>query len=532
LNRERIWPLLEALLLAALVALVLAASGEAVRASYHGYLHVSVGEAVLREGLRPENPYHAGVALRYYTLYPLLGVTLGRLGNLGPLWAFVALNVLAALLLPVALDALGRRLRLGFAARRAAFWSMLLGFNGLGWIGYLFSAGDPFGSAPVYALMPMTFAREAWGFDARLQAFLPKFLNVSSYALALPFLLFALAASRPLLAAAALGLALALNPIVGGVAGLLLAGREALRWKHSSWREKLAWCLCGLAAGLCALPFLLPSFTPAPVGPSLTGNPALGGSPFANWLGPQWLLALPAWLGWRQMETLARRWLLLGALLLSALVLWGEMPQGNEYKMARLLSVLLAIPAGVWLAQRSRILLALGGLLTLPPLLLSVHAYLAYGRQSPPLVLEARQGVLVPAAWAEQQLSRDARLFEYYADSRAVLVAPPQLFRGAQSRALVQGSLLAPFAQHPLYADLPQIHNEGQADLGARLDELRALYSGSLGEAEIALGVMRARFPDRALVILNAPDTREGLLEAAGGREEQPGAWFVRPQPE
>jgi hypothetical protein len=96
----------------------------------------------------------------------------------------------------------------------------------------------------------------------------------------------------------------------------------------------------------------------------------------------------------------------------------------------------------------------------------------------------------------------------------------------------VQGSLLAPFAQHPLYADLPQIHNEGQADLGARLDELRALYSGSLGEAEIALGVMRARFPDRALVILNAPDTREGLLEAAGGREEQPGAWFVRPQPE
>lgn len=164
MNRERIWPLLEGLLLAALVALVLAASGEAVRASYHGYLHVSVGEAVLREGLRPENPYHAGVALRYYTLYPLLGVTLGRLGNLGPLWAFVALNVLAALLLPVALDALGRRLRLGFAARRAAFWSMLLGFNGLGWIGYLFSAGDPFGSAPVYALMPMTFAREAWGF--------------------------------------------------------------------------------------------------------------------------------------------------------------------------------------------------------------------------------------------------------------------------------------------------------------------------------------------------------------------------------
>jgi hypothetical protein len=527
MTRERVWPLIEGLLLAVLAGSVLVLAGEAVRASYHGYLHASVGEAVLRDGLQPENPYHAGSPLRYYTLYPLLGALLGRIGGIGPLWAFAGLNMFAALLLPIALDALGRRLGLEFRARRAAFWAMLLGFNGLGWLGYLFTQGDPFGSAPVYALMPMTLAREGFGWDARLQAFLPKFLNVSSYALALPFLLLALAATRARLAWLPLGLALALNPIVGAVAGVLIAARELLHWNRTTWAQRGAWLATGVAGAAAALPFLLPSFVSPPSGPSLTGKPDLGGSPLANLLLPQLLLWVPAWQGLRSFGILERRLWCVGIGLLSGLVLVGEMPQGNEYKLARLLSVLLALPAGIWLAQRGRSWWIFGVLLTLPTLAISVHAYLSYGRQSPPLVLEVQAGRLVPAAWAEQQLSRDARLFEAAADPRAVLVVPPQLFRGAQSRALVQGSLVAPFAHHALYADLPQIHNEGQEDLAARLDELRDLYLGSEAQSEVALRAMRARFPDRPLLILCVPDSREQVLAGSGAREEHWGAWFV-----
>jgi hypothetical protein len=264
-----------------------------------------------------------------------------------------------------------------------------------------------------------------------------------------------------------------------------------------------------------------------PSGPSLTGKPDLGGSPLANLLLPQLLLWVPAWQGLRSFGILERRLWCVGIGLLSGLVLVGEMPQGNEYKLARLLSVLLALPAGIWLAQRGRSWWIFGVLLTLPTLAISVHAYLSYGRQSPPLVLEVQAGRLVPAAWAEQQLSRDARLFEAAADPRAVLVVPPQLFRGAQSRALVQGSLVAPFAHHALYADLPQIHNEGQEDLAARLDELRDLYLGSEAQSEVALRAMRARFPDRPLLILCVPDSREQVLAGSGAREEHWGAWFV-----
>jgi hypothetical protein len=80
-SRARIVPWIEGGVLALCVLAILALGGEAVRASYHGYLHVAVGEAVVRDGLRPENPYHAGSPLRYYTLYPWLGVMIGRVGG-------------------------------------------------------------------------------------------------------------------------------------------------------------------------------------------------------------------------------------------------------------------------------------------------------------------------------------------------------------------------------------------------------------------------------------------------------------------
>jgi hypothetical protein len=528
----RAWPWLEGLLLAALVSAILVAGGEAVRASYHGYLHVSVGEAVLRDGLRPENPYHAGVPLRYYTLYPLLGVITGQLGQGGPLWAFALWSVVAALLLPPALDAFGKRCGLSHAARRASFWCALLGFNAFGWLGFLFSSGEPFGTPPVYALMPLTFARESFGWDARLQAFLPKFLNVSSYALALPFLLWALAALRARWVWLPLGVCLALNPIVGAFAALVIAIWRVQEWRTWQWKGLLQWGIAGILAVLLALPFLLPSFVPAPQGPSLSGNPQLGGSALANLLGPQHALLWPALAGLCLLPHAARWSIAVPAVLAAVAVAWGEMPQGNEYKLARLLGLVLALPAGVWCAaqwQRGRAWLPLAlAALSLPTFAASVWAYLRYGESAPPLVLEARNGRMIPKAWAEQALSYDARMWESYAPEEAVLVVPPQLFRGAQSRALVQGSLYAPVAHHALYADLPQIHNEGQPDLGARLDELSAFYLGTPAQAQVALAAMRARLADRPLVLMCVPPAHEAWLAESGAEEVQADTWYLK----
>src|SRR6185295_13936790 len=107
-------------------------------------------------------------------------------------------NVLAALLVAPSLDALGRACGLSFVARRAAFLAAVLGFNALGWTGLHISwehamRGIRHVDPPVFRLMPMCFTEHPWGWDARLQAFLPKFLNVSSFAIALPFALWALA---------------------------------------------------------------------------------------------------------------------------------------------------------------------------------------------------------------------------------------------------------------------------------------------------------------------------------------------------
>lgn len=508
---ERRWPWLEGALLAAAVLLLLALGGESVRASYHGYLHASVGEAVLRDGLLPENPYHAGEHLRYYTLYPALGVLLGRICG-GSMWGFALLDALAALLLAPALDALGRSLGLSNAARRAAFLVMLLGFNGLGWLGYFVAQGQPFGAPPVYALAPMTLMSEGIGWDGRLQAFLPKFLNVSSYALALPFALWALAAARPRGAWIALGLALALNPIVGGFAALVLVAWRLFDAREEGWRALRAWAVSGAAAALLALPFLLPSFVPPPRGPSLIGNPALGGSRLSNLLGPQHLVLVPALLGLALLARRERLRLVVPIALAALLVLVGEMPQSNEYKMARLLGLVLALPAGAWIATlgaRGRRACALLGLAALPTAGAVARAYLAYGAHS-------------ELAAPEHALDPGLRAAEAAADPRAVLVTgtPAQLSRA--TRGLVQGNPLAPLLHHALYVDRPQIHNEGQPDLAERLDEFERFESSGAAEA---LERMRERFRARPFLFLAPSTPAEARLRAAGAQLLAPGLW-------
>jgi hypothetical protein len=540
-SRARLVPWIEGGVLALCVLAILAFGGEAVRASYHGYLHVAIGEAVVRDGLRPENPYHAGAPLRYYTLYPWLGVMIGRLGC-GPLWGFVALNVLSALLLAPALDAFGRALGLPFAARRAAFLAAVLGFNGLGWIGLSIHGTSAFGDPPVYALMPMTFARESFGWDARLQSFLPKFLNVSSYAIALPFGLWAMASalrderrsSRAIAAIVPLALSIALNPIVGGFAAVVIAVWVAPTLAQGSLRQRAAWPLAGCAAALLALPFLLSVLNPAEHGPSLTGNPKMGGNPASNVIGPLFLLLAPAAIGFRSLDRPMRWRLAIATAFATVLVIVGEMPQGNEYKMARLLSLLVALPAGAWAARahaagggRRAIVWTLA-LACLPTTLVVPWAYIAYGSRAAPLPLATEGGRLVVRSDAGARALAPAILdAEARADARAVLVAPLDLPGTRLSASLVQGNALAPALHRALFADLPQIHNEHMNDLEERLDLLAAPDKG--------LARMRAIVRDRELLVVGR-ESSSGLsdaLAAAGGRVVARGGqyalWTVPP---
>ena len=513
-------PWIEGIVLAAPVLAILALGGDAGRASYHGYLHEAVGEAVLRDGLLPENPYHAGAPLRYYTLYPLLGAVLGRIG-IGPLWAFALIDVLAALLLPPALDALGRAFGLSSRGRRFAFLAAALGFNGLGWLGFLVSAGPGRGVPPVYALEPMTFAAERFGWDARLQAFLPKFLNVTSYAIALPPALWALAICarepssfrsserRSLVAVALLlALSLALNPLVGGLAGLCAAIWLAPSAWRGGWGDRIRVSIALAAAALLALPFLLPALARAPSGASLTGKVALGGSPWPNLLGPIALLLPFGVAGLRTFPRPARLRFLSAALFAAVLVLLGEMPQGNEYKMSRLSGLLWAIPAGACAAQLSRsrgacrFLPGALALLCVPTTLAVPWAYLGWSAHAAPLPLESERGILVPRDHELRPLF-DA---EARADARAVVLVAPD-FPGAQaSEGLVQGNALAPALHHPLFVDLPQIHNEKLTDLGARLDLLDAAFGGDAAALEEIRSIVRGRT----------------LLVLAEDREEEP----------
>lgn len=514
-QRGGIAPWIEGAALAAVVLAILVLGGDAVRGSYHGYLHTAVGEAVLRDGLAPENPYHAGAPLRYYTLYPLLGAAIGRIG-IGPLWAFALIDVLAALLLAPALDALGRAFGLSFRARRAAFLAAVLGFNGLGWIGLVGADGPGRGVPPVYALLPMTFGGQRFGWDARLQAFLPKFLNVTSYAIALPPALLALAicargTRERGRVAILLALSLALNPLVGGLAGACAALWVAPEAWREGWRSRLSWAIALAGAGILAFPFLLPALHRAPEGPSMTGKVALGGSPWANLIGPIALLLPLGLAGLRDLAPPMRRRFLAAAGIAAVLVLLGEMPQGNEYKMSRLSGLLWAIPAGAFAARLSlargsaRFVPAALALLCVPTTLAVPWAYLGWSAHAPELPLEPERGALVPRARALRPLF-DA---EARADPRAVVLIPPT-FPGAQAgEGLVQGDALAPALHHPLFADLPQIHNEKQPDLAERLDLLEAALEGS---PEAVAGI-RSIVRGRPLLVF-AEDRDAGFSQA------------------
>lgn len=545
-ERGGVAPWLEGLALAALALLILTIGGEAVRTSYHGYRHATLGEAVLRDGLLPENPYHAGTPLRYYTLYPAAGVLLGRLG-FGPLWAFALLNGLAALLLAPALDALGRALRLTFPARRATFLAMVLGLNALGWIGFV--AGDPpeFGELPKRVFHSMTFLFTDLGWDARLQGFLPKFLNVSSYALALPFGLWALAETtraggRPWRGAVFGGLALAINPLVGAFAGAGMVVWLLPVWRHGSARSRLLWLAAGAGAVVVSLPFLWALFNPAPTGVELHPIGEMLGHPVANLVGPLIVLALPGLAGLRRMD-LAARWRLMwvaGLAFLAVLLL--RLPRGNEYKLARMGGILWSLPVGVWAAAwwraggvRRLAPLALA-VFALPNLLLIVYSYLEWGRESGATPLHADSGRLVADT---EQIDVPLTIFrqEREAPADAVILMDPfgmkdQLDPNIQW--LTQGNPLTPVFRHPLVVDMPQLFNNGLEDLTDRLNWTNVLWTGMDWEGnrsmsqEEALASLRQLLPNRPFLVLHYRRTIETpqVLRDAGGEDLARGKGF------
>jgi hypothetical protein len=480
MSHSKVWPWLEGGILATVVCIVLFAGGDAVRASYHGYLHTSIGESVLRDGLLPENPYHAGSTIRYYTLYPMLGPLLGKVG-FGPIWGFALLNILAALLFGPAWNAFAKASGLNFLQRRASFWAAVLGFNALGWIGWLLWPPDPGLLVPVFSFESLTMGSHGLAWDARLQSFLPKFLNVSSFALALPFMLWAMA---PAMAADGkakqlvlpLAIALAINPLAGGFAVICIAVWQLPSLLQPQGQHRFAWPIAGVIAGACALPFVLPMFQPAPTGESLTGTVRFQHDGIMNFIGPMCLLLIPGtWGLWKWNKSTLRKWFF-GLIVAVLIMAFARLPWGNQYKLARIAGLLWAIPVGRWAvaqwqgAKWQRLLPVAILALSLPTFLLVMETYLKWGDAAPATVVEVNGGELtLTSEQAARSWPAALQTAEQLAPANAVLWMHRNHPGSRAANGVVQGNALAPLLHHPLFVDRPQIHNNELADLPQRL---------------------------------------------------------------
>ena len=477
--KSRAWPWIEGLLLALIVLVALTMGGESARVSYHGYLHTTIGEAVLSDGLLPENPYHAGEALNYYTLYPTLGVLIGRLG-MGALWGFAIINILAALLMGPALDSLTKRLQFSFAVRRASFWCMLLGFNLLG---YYFARGvsvPPLGAMPFAILEPMTNVGELFSWDARLQSFVTKFLNVSSFACSLPLMLFALSNAiedtkrSRLLAAILLGLCIALNPLVGAFSVLLIVGQALLCNSGEIMSQIIAWAKLGIVSSIIAVPFIAPLFLNA--GASAAPDkqlPFVGDGAFFNILGPCLLLVLMSAFVVLKLNTKQQKVILLASIL-AVMFSFSSLPFSNEYKFPRLFAIFLAIPAGsmivhyvkgwaqMWAPINGWVpMFALGALViqSIPTMFSTIKAYAYWNvSQSLPLTTSSNGDLVSRLVDDNLQPAIPQSVLEAIQelDSDAVIMMHPRFPKVAS---MAQGNQWAPALQHTLLVDRPQIHN-------------------------------------------------------------------------
>jgi hypothetical protein len=512
-TRDRVWPWIEGLLFATVVLIVISLGGESLRTSYHGLLHTSIGEAVLRDGLLPENPYHAGSQLSYYTLYPSLGVLLGKLGG-GPLWGFALLNIFAALLMGPALDSVGRRLGLCHMARRFAFWSMILGFNAFG---YWCARGvpvPPLGAMPMLILEPLTNVFGLTSFDARLQSFTAKFLNVSSFACSLPFMLFALsnalrdAKRSNFVAACLLGLCVAINPLVGAFATLLIVSQAML--VDGVRKQLIVWSKLGIVSALIALPFLLPLVLQS--GHEQNEQPQLpfvGDGALQNVIGPNLLLLVLAAASFAKLNSRPKK-VLAAAIVLALLFSFSHLPFGNEYKFPRLLAIFLALPAGNFFIGITKrhfrwAVLTLLVIVALPTTFVTARAYSFWNVEQSLTLRESPNGNLIPrddsAGLPSEVISAIGGL-----DSDVVLMMNPR-HPGAASIGLgSQGNQWAPVLGRTLFVDKPQIHNQAHmSEVRRRLDMSIGFWSNKRWPAK----------PDSA-VYISSQALEDARLEIAG----------------
>ena len=149
-----------------------------------------------------------------------------------------------------------------------------------------------------------------------------------------------------------------------------------------------------------------------------------------------------------------------------------QLPWGNEYKLVRIAGMLLAIPAGAWLAgSKARRGWGLGMLLlAAPTTVLVARTYLVWAEHGTPPALVEEAGRLAPRDELRQRaLPQAVETALRDAPREAMLWMNPVHPGTVQARGLVQGQVLAPVLAHALFVDQPQIHNDRYPDLALRL---------------------------------------------------------------
>jgi hypothetical protein len=152
---------------------------------------------------------------------------------------------------------------------------------------------------------------------------------------------------------------------------------------------------------------------------------------------------------------------------------YARLPWGNEYKLARLAAILLALPCAAWWAARlpwKPVLLATV-VVCAPTTALVVMTYLDWGKdgQAPALVAQ-ENGALRPRAELAAQALPSLVQAALDAEARDAVLWMNLVHPGTnRAQGVVQGNPLAPALGHALFVDVPQIHNEGIPDLAQRL---------------------------------------------------------------
>ena len=497
-----------------------------LRTSWHGLLHASIAYRILDHGLPPENPFFAGEPLIYYWFYHLGGGHLAAAAGRSPLFGFALLNVLALSALFPALYLTGRSagLKTGAALLGCALGALAL--NPLGpvlfWLnGPEIALADIAGGRPPGNYL----AHFCMGFDFRLASPLTKFWNVSSFAPTLPLFALGLHAllrtrTRPLaggaLIAATLFAMLAVNPLTGAVFAAC-AGAGLLVWLTAGNPRASLGLAGGLAvACLAAAPLLLSALGGEggtegsgtegllPIGGAAAnadGRAGLsaaseGGGLFAVGLSTAALLGLilaagpvliPALFG--AVRALKKRSVEGATLGVTCLVLAAgaallSLPEGNQYKLIRLLTLpagVLAAGPALTFARRLRlpafVPIALLAIVILPNSLMALAVYLSAAQAPMPLNDTGPDIVLTDSARPSASVYQFLR--EETPPDAVVVVHPDDRLRGVAG--FMQGDEVPSLARRAIYTGHDFYLTNRHPGLHDRLTRVTTLFAGGEG---------------------------------------------------